>query len=308
MDFFAVSPRLSDPEQFLDAFERTVALADRHGLRGLLLFEGARVPFDPWVLAQRVLTRSTSLTPLIAAGPAYISAAQAARRVTNLHQLYGRPPALNLVAGAEAHTGNHTQRYQALRQFALILDENLGLLDGTRLGTGSSDRSPVAGWSVAGHSPDAAALANELGVTNLRMLPGSLTEDVPAGCGLNFGVVTRPTTVSAWADARRLFPAPAGAERVARRAAELTDSRWKQQLLTDAPSAPGYWRIPAQAMRADAPYYVGSYDEVADLFTACRERGVHTVLLDLPPADVEYQHLMHTMRRAQSAGPLARHR
>jgi len=51
MDFFAVSPRLREPVAFLTAFEETVRLADAHGFRGVLLFEGGQVPFSPWVLA-----------------------------------------------------------------------------------------------------------------------------------------------------------------------------------------------------------------------------------------------------------------
>jgi len=67
---------------------------------------------------------------------------------------------------------------------------------------------------VAGHSADAGELATKIGASNLRMLPSTLSSDVPAGCGLNFGVVTRPTTAEAWADAGEIFPQHANTARV----------------------------------------------------------------------------------------------
>jgi alkanesulfonate monooxygenase len=303
MEFFAVSPRLSDPGRFLDAFEHTMELAETHGLRGLLLFEGDRVPFDPWVLAQHVVTRSDSLIPLLAVGPAYVSAEEAARRLGNLHRLYGRPVAINLVAGAQAHTGSHAVRYQALHRFALILDERLAKLTESRRSALEGPEllagQPVAMRFVAGHSQDAVMLAARIGAANLRMLPSTLSADIPAGCGLNFGVVTRPTTAAAWAQASALFPHPASAARVARRVASHTDSHWKAELLTEAASVPGFWRIPAQTMKADAPFFVGSYREVARLFADCRDAAVSALLLDVPPSSTEFYHLAQALQLAQ---------
>ena len=113
MDFYAVSPRLRIPDSFLRAFEQTLHLAEAHGFRGILLFDGSSVAFSPWVLAQHILTRTASLLPLIAAGPAYVAAKDAARLIANLHRLYGRPVALNLVAGAETRTGAHSDQHVA---------------------------------------------------------------------------------------------------------------------------------------------------------------------------------------------------
>lgn len=303
MEYFAVSPRLTDPDLFLDAFERTVELAETYGLRGLLLFEGARVPIDPWVLAQHILARSDSLIPLLAVGPAYVTAEDAARRLSNLYRLYGRPLAINLVAGAEAHTGSHAVRYQALHRFAISFDAYLAKVNGSRRGAphepGPPGGEPVAMRFVAGHSDDAANLAVQLGAANLRMLPGTLSTDIPTGCGLNFGVVTRPTTAAAWTDANELFPHPASTARVARRLASHTDSRWKTELVTQAAAAPGFWRVPAQAMKADSPFYVGSYHELARLFIDCRDAAVSALLLDLPPSDTEFDHLSQAIRLAQ---------
>lgn len=305
MEFFAVSPRLNDPARFLEAFEQTLTLAETHGLRGLLLFEGSRTPFNPWVLAQHVLTRSESLIPLVAAGPAYVSAEEAARRIENLHRLYGRPLAINLVAGAEAQTGSHAARYQALHQFCLTMDAHLTKLNASQCipseGLDLPGRNPVAMRFVAGHSQDAARLATQIGAANLQMLPSTLSSNIPAGCGLNFGVVTRATNAAAWADANRLFPHAASTARVARRVASHTDSRWRAELLTEAASAPGYWRVPAQSMKADSPFYVGSYHEVARLFADCRDAGVSALLLDLPPSDIEYDHLSHALRLAHDS-------
>jgi alkanesulfonate monooxygenase len=297
MDFYAVSPRLREPDLFLQAFEHTVELADAHGFRGILLFDGGSVPFSPWVLAQHILTRTASLLPLIAAGPAYVSAEDAARLIANLHRLYGRPVAINLVAGAErprrpggpqAQTGSHSDRYQALQEFCLTLDARLERpSDGSSLAT----EGPVATRFVAGHSADAGNLAIKLGASNLRMLSSTLSSDVPAGCGLNFGVVTRPTVAEAWAAANDLFPHQANTARVASRVAAMTDSQWKAEVLSEAVAAPGYWRVPAQSLGSDSPFYVGSYDEVARLFAELRSAGVSAVLLDLPPSDAEYAHL-----------------
>ncbi|MEU7575494.1 hypothetical protein [Micromonospora sp. NPDC049240] len=282
MDFYAVSPRLRKPDPFLNAFEQTMELADAHGLRGVLLFDGNSVPFSPWVLAQHILTRTASLLPLIAAGPAYVAAEDAARTIAGLHRLYRRSVAVNLVAGAESRTGSHANRYQALLDFSLTLDARLERPGESR---------PIATRFVAGHSADAGRLATKLGASNLRMLSSTLDAGVPAGCGLNFGVVTRPTSDEAWAAANDLFPHRADTARLARRAASITDSQWKTEVLSESTSAPGYWRDPAQSLRADAPFYVGSYNDLARLFAQLRGAGVSAALLDLPPSADEYAHL-----------------
>jgi len=196
------------------------------------------------------------------------------------------------VAGAEARTGSHADRYRALREFSRTLEARLERL---------TAEAPVARRFVAGHSTDAGALATELAVANLRMLPGTLSFDVPAGCGLNFGVVTRATTAEAWAAAREKYPRPANTARVASRLAASTDSRWKAEVLSEAAAAPGYWRVPAQAMNADSPFYVGSYEEVAGLLADLRRADVSAVLLDLLPAAAEYAHLSRAVELVPEA-------
>jgi hypothetical protein len=138
------------------------------------------------------------------------------------------------------------------------------------------------------------------------MLSTTLSSGVPAGCGLNFGVVTRPTIAAAWAAANDLFPHQADTARLASRVASITDSRWKADVLSETVAAPGYWRAPAQSLRADSPFYVGSYDEVARLFAELRSAGVSAALLDLPPAEAEYAHLSRAFE--VFAGPSARAR
>jgi hypothetical protein len=78
---------------------------------------------------------------------------------------------------------------------------------------------------------------------------------------------------------------------VASRVASRTDSQWKAEVLSEAAAAPGYWRVPAQSLKADSPFFVGSYHEVARLFADLRSAAVSAVLLDLPPSEVEYAHL-----------------
>jgi hypothetical protein len=302
MDIYAVPPRLQDSAPFLEAFDQTVRLAETYGLRGLLLFEGADVPFSPWVLAQHLLARSATLVPLVAVSPAQVSAASAARVITNLHRLYGRPLDVNLVAGAAGGSGSHAERYEELRRFVDDLGTHLtrvdaGPSDGPD-GTAGPGADPVTRWFVAGHSDPAVELADRIGASNLRMLAATLTENLPARCALNFGLVTRPTNEAAWTDARMLFPERPGAARVAQRVASLTDSTWKAELFSEAPAAPGYWRLPAHTLRADAPFYIGCYDEVARLFADCREADVSAVLLDLPPSDREYAHLDRALQRS----------
>jgi alkanesulfonate monooxygenase len=291
-----VSPRLRKADPFLRAFERTGELAEVPGFHGMLLVDGGTGPFSPWVLAQHILTRTASLLPLIAAGPAYVSAADAARLVASLHRLYARPVAINLVAGAETRTGSHSDRYQALQEFSLTLDARLE-------GPFPETEKPVATRFVAGHSAEAGTLATKLGAANLRMLSGTLGSDVPAGCGLNFGVGTRPPNPEAWAAAADLFPDVGDTARLASRAASITDSRWKADVLSESGAAPGYWRAPARSLRADSPFYVGSYDEVARLFAQLHGAGVSAALLDLPPSEAEYVHLSRAFEIF--AGPTA---
>jgi hypothetical protein len=119
------------------------------------------------------------------------------------------------------------------------------------------------------------------------MLPSSLASDVPAGCALNYGLVTRPTQAEAWTDAHARFPDQPNAARVASRVASRTDSTWKSEVLSDGAVASGYWRVPAQTLKSDSPFYIGSYHEVARLFADCREAAVSALLIELAPTSTE---------------------
>lgn len=224
VDVFTVSPRTSDPALYWKNIETVMRLSDQYAYTGLLIFTGNDVLVEPWVVAQRVLTETRQLSPLVAINPLYMHPFTAARFISSFAHLYGRRTYVNLVTGAALSyqesfhdTLTHDERYERLHEYAEVMKRLLSTPSVSHEGTHYrvsnlqlQPRPPESlqpGFLLAGQSEAALRTATALGAVSMQMLPATLAEGLRAGVrGVHFGIVTRPQEADAWKAARALFP------------------------------------------------------------------------------------------------------
>jgi alkanesulfonate monooxygenase len=320
VDFFTVSPRTPDESLYWKNIETVMRLSDRYGYTGLLIFTGNDVLIEPWVVAQRVLAGTRQLSPLVAINPLYMHPFTAAKFISSFAHLYGRRTYVNLVTGAalsyqEAfHDGlSHDERYERLREYAEVMKQLLTLPSVSHEGRYYPvsnlqllPRPPEPlrpGFLLAGQSEAALRTATALGAVSMQMLPATLGDGLRAGVrGVHFGIITRPQEAEAWKAARALFPEDTLGQEVLELSMRNTDAEWKWRMKMAAEGASvarqGYWLEPFRNFKADCPYFVGDHGQVSALIASLVERGIDTVILDVPPHEEEFHHIRLALKDA----------
>ena len=281
---------------------------------------------DPWLVAQTVLSHTTTFAPLIAVQPIYLHPYAAAKMVASLAFLHGRRVYLNMVAGgfkndleALNDPTPHDERYARLIEYTTLM---MRLLESEQPVTLAgryykvrnlkltppvpADLAPglfVSGSSSAGM--EAATTLNALAV----QYPKPSVEYAPdpgatAGpLGIRIGIVARASAAKAWAVAHARFPVDRKGQLTRTLAMKISDSAWHQQIAeigANAESDPDepYWTVPFESYHTSCPYLVGSYDRVADEIARYVGSGYRTIILDVPPSADELQHIGQVCRRA----------
>jgi alkanesulfonate monooxygenase len=298
---------------------------DEAGCRGALLFSDNE-NIEAWTAAQMIIAGTDRFVPLVAVNPVYMHPFSLAQVVSGIGILYRRGVDLNLVSGGfDLHLRklgsrlSHEERYDRLTEYGHIV---MGLLAGTgpvsRRGAyytvssaalpGPLDPGLMPRVFVSGASQDCVRAQRSLAVERLTYPrePGVYEGVRPlAGCGLRLGIIAREDSAVAWRVARRRFPHDPAGEKSHDLAGTLVKSHWHQQQSMDAlnGSAPAgaYWLYPFRAYRTFAPYLVGSYDEVGELFARYRELGARTVILDHLPDPEELHHALTALKRSDPA-------
>lgn len=325
VELFTVSPRTPDEALYWKNIETVMRLSDRYGYTGLLIFTGNDVIIEPWVVAQRVLAETKQLSPLVAINPIYMHPFTAAKFVSSFAHLYGRRTYINLITGAALSYQQamndllgHDERYERLREYAEVMTRllaepavthegkyyrvsNLQLLPRTPQGL-------QPGLLLAGQSEAALRTAGALGAVSMQMLPGTLEQGLRPGVrGVHFGIITRPREAEAWEAARALFPEDPLGQSVLELSMKNTDAEWKWRMKMVAEGAavarPGFWLEPFRNFKADCPYFVGSHAQVAALMNALVQRGVDTVILDVPPHEEEFHQIDLALKEAAAQVP-----
>lgn len=315
---FTVSPRSTDPATYFRRIQTMIDLSEAYGASGMLIFTGNDTFVEPWVVAQHLVTHTRNLIPLVAVNPLYMHPFTVAKMITSLAYVYGRKTYLNMVTGAAlsylramGDSTDHDTRYERLREYVDVIR---GLLSeprfryegrfyplsdvqlGPRLPEGMQP-----GILLSGQSEAALDVARKTGSVSMQMLPGSLLDGLaPEVRGIHFGIVTRPSLDDAWTAAKALFPPSPEGQAMLDLSMANTDSRWKQRMMmvakAEVDAYPGYFIEPFRNFKADCPYYVGDYEEVAQLLRGLARAGVDTIILDLPPEEEEMRHLREAAR------------
>nr|WP_316654814.1 LLM class flavin-dependent oxidoreductase [uncultured Gellertiella sp.] len=290
------------------------------GAQGMLIYTDNSL-VDPWCVAQAVLGETSRLLPLIAVQPVYAPPFSIAKRIASLACLYGRPVALNMVAGgflkdlaALGDNTPHNERYERLFEYtniikALLRNETVSIdgpyfsLAGARLSPampqGLLPRIFVSGSSKAG--ADVSAGLEAIAV-NYPPSPDDLGEPVAKGSFARVGIISRDTEEEAWAVADKRFPPDRHGEMVHKMATAVSDSVWHATLADmaqkrSAQSGP-YWLHPLKTYKTFCPYLVGSHDQIGAHLARYRQAGFAGFILDVPQSEEDLQFATQAFRQS----------
>ena len=315
--FFTINNRSSDPEQYREGFRALVALSDKHDFDGILCFSANETMIDPWLAANYLIVHSRRMVPIVAVNPVYMHPFSAAKMVSSFAYLHGRRTILNLITGTSARdravlddAADHGERYERLGEYAEIMQALLvggssksfagkyyRLEDAVLSPTPEPALAPE--FLVAGHSPSATRIADQVNAVRLRMLSPDFSVEAsgPGGVGVHLGIIAAETGDAARALARQRFPADPATEGLLDYLMEENDSIWKkkmyEQLSANANRAPEFWLEPFRQMKGDCPYIVGSFGRVADIIADHIAAGIDRFILDMPPIEDDFDRITH---------------
>ncbi len=304
---FTVIPRTPDARRYSEDLDALTHWSDRSGCAGVLLFTGTHTPIDPWVAAQRIISQSQSLEPIIAVNPAFMHPLSVARMVSSIAQIYGRKVHLNLIAGTSlgelesiGDRSGHDNRYGRLKEYAeifclLMSSQRPVSFEGNHYSVADLQLLPALpkafspGLFIAGHSRPALELATRVGAQRMCMLPPSVDQRAEPGAALHFGVVVAESWNEARDTATALFPIDEDGPEMVAASMSNTDALWKHSLHREAEKqaeaalmAPGVWLQPYRMGQADCPYLVGSRSDVAEMLLRLISGGNSTFVIEIP--------------------------
>lgn len=314
--FSTCPPSSAFPDDYPARVADVARWSERAGCRGILVYTDHSL-LDPWLVAQLIIERTRTISPLVAVQPLQMHPYTAAKMVASLGALHGRGVLLNMVSGgfrndlfALDDRTEHDRRYDRLLEYVTIVK---GLLAGGRPVTFHGDFYRVENLKltpalpadllpdvfVSGSSEAGAAAARGLDAVAIRYpMPASAetsTADWPPRTGIRAGIIARESDEEAWDVAFRRFPADRRGQLTHQLAMKVSDSVWHRQLSERAGAgADGpYWLFPFENYKTMCPYLVGSYGRVGAELARYHGLGVRTLILDVPPDEDE---LWHTRR------------
>lgn len=327
IDVYSTCPPSSaaSPGSYIERVVEAARWCERAGFRGMLVYTDNSLA-DPWSVAQ-LLVASTALRPLVAVQPVYMHPYSVAKKVATLGFLYGRPVALNMVAGgfkgdldALGDPTPHEQRYARLLEYTTIIQRLLASdapvtfagefyrVTNLRLApTLPRELAPeifVSGSSEAGARAARALDAWSVEYPEPAQADGATatTADGALKRGIRVGIVSREDSGEAWAIARRRFPEDRKGRLTRDLALKVSDSVWQKRLSERAKAETAdegpYWLLPFQHYKTMCPYLVGSYDRVAEELRRYIRTGVTAFILDVPSDAEDCLHTFETFRRA----------
>jgi alkanesulfonate monooxygenase len=315
---FSTSPQSSalDRESYIQNVIDVARWSEEAGCEGILVYTDNSL-VDPWLVSQIIIQHTTRLCPLVAIQPVYMHPYSVAKMVSSLGHFYWRRIYLNMVAGgfkndlAALHdTTPHDKRYARLVEYTIIIKELLRrsapvsyqgefyVVDKLRM-TPSLPPELFPGILVSGSSDAGLAAAQALGATAVKYpQPPDRETDCSRetlDSGIRVGVISRAQEDEAWTVAHSRFPIDRKGQLTHQLAMKTSDSAWHKQLSQVANSVEErtspYWLVPFENYKTFCPYLVGSYERVAAELARYIERGYQTIILDIPPTQVELEHI-----------------
>lgn len=258
------------------------------GCRGMFVYTDNGL-VDPWVVAQHVLSATSTLRPLVAVQPVYMHPYTVAKLVASIAHLYGRAVDLNLVAGgtpgdllALADDSPYEDRYERLVEYATIVERLVGAeepleFEGRHYRVTDLRLDPPVPEElrprllVSGASDACRDAARAVGAVSLTS-PRPLAELEPVALddvlerGIRVGIIARSHADDAWAAAHVRFP----------------DTARHRNGDRNGNGGNPYWTWPAKAHGTYCPYLVGTHDRVSVELAGYLGHGVRTVVTDTP--------------------------
>jgi alkanesulfonate monooxygenase len=296
------------------------------GCEGILVYTDNGL-FDPWLVAQLVIQSTTAISPLVAVQPVYMHPYSVAKMVTTLSQLHGRRIDLNIVAGgfkndliALGDETPHDRRYARLVEYTTIIRRLLqggpvtfegefysvsNLRLSPELEPGLMPRILLSGSSSEGLAAAAALDALPVRYPEPPSQSRSTVEDGSLEFGIRVGIIGREDERDAWAIAHERFPEDRRGQTIHQLAMKVSDSAWHRQLSAIAPRLTpesAYWMVPFQNYKTFCPYLVGSYNRVGEEIGRYLAGGCRVIILDVPPAEDELQHVRLALGAAERVG------
>lgn len=292
---------------------------------------------DPWMVACHLGSVTSKLIPLLAVQPACVPPHMAASCAAAYAVLYGRPLHFNLITGAKEEelrqlgdTTDHDQRYLRIKEYGSILRT---LLTGnsvnmvgkyyTYRGYRLNPRPSVLDECkifIAGSSPaslDAAQKMADVVVThplpfqewrtNFITLPSR--DESQLQLGIRIGIISRQSEDEAWETAFKRFPQSWSGDQITM-LKTLSTNVWSRELAERSMNGPGdgsprneerdvYWLGAFRSGLASAPFFVGTYDRVAERIEQYTTAGVSHILLDSVENE-DYVHINIALQRIDS--------
>lgn len=310
---FVLSHRTTDKHAYWQNIKSVVDWTELYGFTGVLLFEGNDTFVSPWVAAQEALSRTKSLSPLVAVNPIYMHPFSAAKLVSSFAQIYNRKIYLNMITGTAVNyltsmndSLSHDERYSRVAEYIEIMR---ALLESTTPLTYTGrfyqvsdlqllpgiERALLPSFLLSGQSEAASHVVKRTSSIATKMLTPKLATDLFDTQAINTGILCRETEDEAWEAARQTFPEDEESQMILDYSMQNTDSTWKKRMQIASQAEEdlsiGYWMSPFRNFQSDGPYLVGSYDYVSTVIVDLVAKGVRTFILDITPREIEYMHI-----------------
>lgn len=275
--------------------------------------------FDPWVLAQHLMTKVPGFKPLIAINPAFQHPVTLAQKTAALARLFPNRFAVNVVSGSFLGDlkaiGDETkfeERNERLRDFHRIFAQLVapsGRADhrGRYFRAINAEIRPTVPADVRIPRVLSGTITESLqtdeldfSLKNLRP-SGELPDATGPRAGLGFGLFARATTEEASARFDETFKEDRKGEWLFAMASANAETPWSEWLKENAERKDtlDFHLGPLKSYRSFAPYIVGSYDDLAARIGDYRARGYDFFLVDYPPGD--HLHVGEVLRRLRTS-------
>lgn len=308
LDIFSTCPQSKDFPAY-DYARHAIDVArwsEAAGCTGILIYADNGL-VDPWMMAETIIQNTERLCPLVAVQPVYMHPYSAAKMVASLAFLYGRRIYLNMIAGgfrpdlqALNDPTPHDERYERLTEYTLVIKGLLAsptpiTFEGRYYTVHNLRMAPamptdlMPGILMSGSSEASLASVDATGAVGI-VYPKPAEEQMDAASatsprGVRIGIIARASSAEAWRIAHARFPEDRKGQLTHKLTMAVSDSVWHKQLSavkTDAAGNGPYWLWPFQTYKTFCPYFVGSFDEVAEQVSRYVSKGYRTYILDIP--------------------------
>lgn len=294
-------------QTYLNQITQVAGWSDEAQCTGMLIYSDNSI-VDPWLVAQRCIEVTESLSPLVAVQPLYMHPYTVAKMVVSLTMLYGRRICLNMIAGgfkgdliALGDPTEHDERYARLIEYTGIiqtllrgdtssLDGQYYYTSGLRLASNliiSANLMPE--YLMSGSSPAGQAAAQTLGATVVEYpAPPDQTSLIYSdqSRGIRLGIIAHDQAEEAWRIAWNRFPEDRRGQLAHSLAMKRSDSVWHKRLSelvkTKTDENNPYWLWPFQNYQTFCPYLVGDVATVAAELSRYFKMGYFTLIVDIP--------------------------